>query len=132
MITQMKRENGKETRDPLTERVIGCCFKGHRELGPGFPEKVYQSALALSLVKEGLVVDRERRFRISFDGIVVGEFRLDLVIENRVVLEVKAVTGALPAVFRSQVLAYLKAAELPVGLLVNFGNVSCQIKRVSI
>ncbi len=129
MITQIRKET---IQDQLTQRVIGCCFRVHRELGPGFPEKIYRSALALSLTKEGVAVEQERRFRVSFDGNIVGEFQLDLLVENRVVLEVKAVTGILPIVFRSQVLAYLKAAGLPVGLLVNFGNPSCQIKRLSI
>ncbi len=121
----------EEASDPLTRRIIGCCFKVHRELGPGFPEKVYQVALMLDMKGAALRVERERRFQVMFEGTQVGAFFIDLLVENRVILEVKAVTGMMPKVFSTQVLAYLKAAQLPVGLLVNFGNPSCQVKRVS-
>ena len=117
-------------KDELTERIIGCCFAVHRELGPGFPEKIYHAALQLALKKAGVGCEGGRRFRVSFQGARVGEFQLDLLVENRVVVEVKAVTGMMPKVFAAQVLAYLKAAKLPIGLLVNFGNKSCQIRRL--
>lgn len=116
--------------ESLTERIIGCCFEVHRVLGPGFPEKVYQSALVSTMRRAALSVERERRFDVTFDGSTVGEFQVDFLIEGRVILETKAVTGAMPKVFAAQLLAYLKAAQLPVGLLVNFGNTSCQVKRV--
>ncbi len=124
MITQIKQ------KDELTERVIGCCFKVHRELGPGFPEKVYQAALLESLRSTGVLVVRERRFQVQFEGVLVGQFQVDFVVEERVILELKAVTGPLPNVFQAQLMAYLKAAALTVGLLVNFGNISCQVKRI--
>src|SRR3989338_3001857 len=111
--------------DRLTEQIIGCCFRVHRELGPGFPERVYQSALIAGTRASGLTVERERRFKVAYEGTAVGEFQLDLVIERRVVVEVKAVTGMMPKVFVAQLLAYLKASTLPIGLLVNFGNSSC-------
>ena len=116
--------------DQLTERIIGCCFTVHRMLGPGFPEKVYQSALLVKLQAARFLVERGRRFRVLFEEEPVGEFQVDLLIDSRVILEVKAVTGPMPKLFAAQLLAYLKAAKLPVGLLVNFGNPSCQVKRV--
>lgn len=116
--------------DPLTERVIGCCFRVHSELGPGFPEKIYHTALKRALDQLGILNESERDFKVSFRGARVGSFKIDLLVEGRVVVEVKAVTGLVPKVFEAQVLAYLKAAQLPVGLLVNFGNTSCQIRRV--
>ena len=118
--------------DQLTQKIIGCCFKVHTALGPGFPEKVYQAALTASLRSVGVSVDRERRFKVLFDKSPVGEFQIDLLIEDRVIVEVKAVTGAMPKVFAAQLLAYLKAARLAVGLLVNFGNSSCQVKRIAL
>ena len=127
MITQIK----KSQNDEMTEQIIGCCFRVHTALGPGFPEKVYQAALTESLRASDLSVEEERSFKVLFEGTQVGTFRVDLLIENRVVVEVKAVTGMLPKVFAAQVLAYLKAADMPVGLLVNFGNASCQVKRIS-
>lgn len=120
----------KDQKDQMTERIIGCCFKVHRALGPGFPEKVYQAALASSVRAAHLGVEQEQRFTVSFDEAPVGEFRVDLLIEGRVIVEVKAVIGAMPHVFAAQLLAYLKAADMPVGLLVNFGNPSCTVKRV--
>jgi len=117
-------------KDELTERIIGCCFQVHRELGAGFPEKIYQSALVASMKTAQLFVERESRFTVRFGDVSVGAFRVDLLIENRVIVEVKAVTGTMPSVFAAQLLAYLKAAGMPVGLLVNFGNPSCHVKRV--
>lgn len=116
--------------DQLTEKIIGCSFQVHQALGPGFPEKVYQSALAATLRGAKLVVEQERRFKVVFQDVEVGEFRVDLLVENRVIVEVKAVIGAMPNVFAAQLVAYLKAAEMPVGLLVNFGNSSCAVKRL--
>ena len=112
--------------DQLTERIIGCCFAVHRELGPGFPEKIYQSALAEALDTAHLSCVAEKPFRVSFQGTPVGSFKVDLIVEGRVVVEVKAVTGHLPKVFEAQVVAYLKATGSPVGLLVNVGNLSCR------
>ena len=130
-ITQIRRE--KQTNgDPLTQRIIGCCFQVHGRLGPGFPEKIYQSALIRSMGAAGLAVEREQRFEVMFDEAPVGEFRVDLLVEGQVILEVKAVNGPMPRLFAAQVLAYLKAAQLPVGLLINFGNTSCEVKRFAL
>ena len=125
MITQIEHQ-----KDLVTEQVIGCCFKVHNSLGPGFPEKVYQSALAESLCSGHLSVERERRFSVMFESIQVGDFHVDLLVGNRVIIEIKAVIGMMPKVFTAQLLAYLKASGMPVGLLVNFGNPSCEVKRL--
>lgn len=119
-------------KDKLTEQIIGCCFAVHRELGPGFPEKVYHSAVALALQKAGIAFENEKRYRVSFQDKVVGEFQADLVVEQRVIVEIKAISGPMPKVFTAQVIAYLKAAALPVGLLVNFGGISCQVRRLAL
>ena len=116
-------------KEHLTKQIIGCCFAVHRELGPGFPEKVYQKALELALEKAGIRFEKNRRFRVSFQGARVGEFELDLVVDGGVVVELKAVSGIMPRTFEAQVVSYLKASEIPVGLLVNFGNASCAVKR---
>ena len=116
--------------DQLTERIIGCCFTVHKELGPGFPEKVYQSALEKALEIARISHTSGPSFEVVFRGTVVGSFRVDVLAEKKVVVEIKAVTGLLPKVFEAQVIAYLKATELPVGLLVNFGNQSCQVRRL--
>lgn len=118
-----------KNRDPLTERIIACCYKVHSELGPGFKEKIYHAALKLAFNQEGLKYETEKRFEVCYQGKKVGILIVDLVIENKVIFEIKAITGNIPDVFKYQVLSYLKASNLKVGLLVNFGNKSCQVKR---
>jgi len=118
-----------ENRDPLTERIIACCYKGHSELGPGFIEKIYHAALKIAFNQEGLKHETEKRFEVYYQDKKVGTLIVDLVIENKVIFEIKAITGNIPDVFKYQVLSYLKASNLKVGLLVNFGNKSCQVKR---
>ena len=115
--------------EQLTKRIIGCCFRVHRELGPGFNEKIYHSALKLEFNKEGLKFQTEKEFEVSYLDQRVGTFRADLVVENKVVVEIKSVTGKIPVVFEYQLLSYLRASDLHIGLLVNFGNKSCQVKR---
>lgn len=117
-------------RDPLTERIIGCCFKVHTELGPGFNEKIYQNALKLLLSEEGLLYKTEKEYEVPFMHKRVGKFRADLVVEDKVIVEIKSLNGKVPTIFQSQLLSYLKASGLQTGLLVNFGNKSCQVKRL--
>ena len=118
-----------EDRDPLTERIISCCYKVHSELGPGFNEKIYHTGLKLAFIQEGLKYETEKRFEVYYQSKRVGNLIVDLIVEDKVIVEVKAITGNIPDVFKYQVLSYLKASNLKVGLLVNFGNKSCQIKR---
>lgn len=114
----------------LTERIIGCCFKVHRELGPGFNERIYHNALKALLDQEGLQYRTEKEFEVFYLNKKVGSFRADLVVENEVIVEIKSLAGNIPALFEYQLLSYLKASKLHLGLLINFGNKSCQIKRV--
>jgi GxxExxY protein len=114
----------------LTERIIGSCFKVHRELGPGFNERIYHNALKVLLDQEGLQYRTEKEFEVFYLNKRVGSFRADLVVENEVIVEIKSLAGNIPALFEYQLLSYLKASKLHLGLLINFGNKSCQIKRV--
>ena len=118
-----------KNRDPLTERIIACCYRVHSELGPGFNEKIYHAALKFALNQEGLKFETEKRFEVYYRDNKVGYLIIDLVVENGAIVEVKALTGNVPDVFKYQVLSYLKASNLKVGLLVNFGNKSCQVRR---
>ena len=118
-----------EDRDLLTEKIINCCFKVHNELGPGFKERIYHNALKLFLDEEGLKYETEKTFEVNIKGEKVGNLKLDLIIENKVVVELKAIVGYIPEVFKYQILSYLKVSKLNVGLLINFGNKSCQVKR---
>lgn len=117
-------------KDKLTERIIGCCFKVHRVLEPGFNEKIYHNALKLLFDQEGLQYRTEKEFEVCYLNKRVGSFRADLVVENEVIVEIKSLAGNIPALFGYQLLSYLKASKYHLGLLINFGNKSCQIKRV--
>jgi GxxExxY protein len=117
-------------RDPLTERIIAACYQVHNDLGPGFVERIYLAALKVALKKLELNYEQEKEFEVSFQEEKIGKFRTDLVIENKVIVELKALEGRMPRVFESQVISYLKASGLDVGLLVNFGNRSCEVRRL--
>lgn len=116
--------------DELTEKIIGACYEVHRELGPGFNEKIYKNALKIVLKNKGLKFVEEKAFPLLFQNNKIGDFRVDLVIENRVIVELKAVNGIMPKLFESQVISYLKAAGFKVGLLINFGNQNCNVRRL--
>ena len=119
-------------KDPLTEKIIACCFNVHNELGPGFNERIYYNTLKISFEEAGIGYETEKEYLIFFKNKKVGSFRLDLLVEDKVIVEIKALTGYIPEVFKYQVLSYLKASGLHVGLLINFGNKSCQIKRFAV
>ena len=105
----------------LTETIIGCAIEVHRALGPGLLESAYVGALAIELAHRGISFDRQRRVPMEYRGVSIGEYRIDLVVENRVVVEIKSVLRLEP-VFEAQVLTYLKISRLRVGLLLNFNK----------
>ena len=119
-------------RDPLIAKIIACCYQVHRALGPGFIERIYLNALKIALKKMGLEYEEEKEFSVSYQVEKVGKFRVDLVIENKVIVELKAIEGRMPKIFESQLISYLKAANFKVGLLINFGNRSCHIRRLMV
>ncbi len=116
-------------KDPLTQEIIGFAYKVHSALGPGFNESVYHNALKTALEKGRLPFETEKGFKIHFEGKNIGGLRVDLIVSGKVIVEVKAVTGNIPKVFESQLLSYLKVSGCRVGLIVNFGNDRCQVKR---
>jgi len=122
----------KFENDILTEKVIGCCFKVHSELGPGFVERIYANALHHQLASENLSFVAEKEFNVSFKEQFVGKFRCDIFVENKVIVELKSVTGYILKLFQTQLLSYLKASKVKTGLLINFGNPSCEVKRLSV
>src|SRR3954463_11342297 len=112
----------------VTEKVIGCAYNVSNVLGCGFLEKPYENALAHSLRKIGLRVEQQVAINIWFDGIIVGEYIADLVVEGLVLVETKAVK-ALDDVHSAQCINYLTATKFPVCLLLNFGRPKLEIKR---
>src|SRR3954462_14887194 len=105
----------------LSEKIIGCAFVVSNTLGAGFLEKVYENALAHELRKAGLAVLQQYGMVVRYDGIDVGEYAVDLLVEGAVLVELKAVR-ALDDIHRAQCMNYLKATGLHLCLLVNFGK----------
>ena len=119
--------------DPVTEdvtkRIIGCAFAVSRSLGHGFLESVYRNALSLELIAEGLAVADEKPYPVHYRGERVGIYVADIVVNDHVIVELK-VAEALTAAHKSQLVNYLKASHLSVGLLMNFGKPRVEIRRV--
>lgn len=114
--------------DPLTERILACAFRVANELGPGFLEKVYENALAHELRKSGLHVVQQQGIKVHYDGILVGEFTADLVVEDTILVELKA-SRDFADIHMAQCLNYLKATGKPVCLLINFGKARIEVRR---
>ena len=114
----------------LTYKIIGILFKVHKKLGCGFTEKIYQHAIEIEFKKEDIHYEIEKEFAVDYDGQKIGRFRLDLIIDNKVIVELKAVER-LPKVFREQLISQLKASPYEVGLLVNFGTPKLQYIRIA-
>ncbi len=116
--------------DPLSQSVIKCVFTVANTLGAGFLEKVYENALAHELRKSGLEVEQQVGIQVHYDGVVVGSYFADVVVQGSLLLEIKA-CKALDEVHAAQCLNYLKATGLHTCLLINFGTPKAQIRRYS-
>jgi GxxExxY protein len=113
----------------LSERIIGCSIRVHRTLGPGFLEKIYEEALCLELTKGNLKYERQKSIAIMYEGKPVGEHRLDLIVEQLVVIELKAISG-IEDIHLATARSYLKATSLQLALVVNFARPTLDIRRV--
>jgi GxxExxY protein len=113
----------------LTEKIIGCAMQVHRTLGNGFQEVIYQRALAIELAEAGISFTREQEMPIFYKGQEIGSRRVDFLVENFVIVEIKAISK-LEDVHLAQAFNYLEAFGLEVGLLLNFGAKSLEFKRV--
>lgn len=112
-----------------TGRAIGAAIRVHRTLGPGLLEGLYHRALAIELGRSGIKYDVERPVVLTYAGVEIGTQRLDLVIEDRIVVELKAVE-ALSRLHRAQLLSYLRATRIRIGLLMNFNSEVLTVKRI--
>ncbi|MBC7187982.1 MAG: GxxExxY protein [Calditrichaeota bacterium] len=114
----------------LSESVLGCAFRVYNALGNGFLEKVYENALVHELRKVGLTAEQQKRIDVRYDGVVVGDYYADIVVEGRIIVEIKACESLSPA-HEAQLLHYLKATGCHVGYLLNFGSPGrLQFKRM--
>ncbi len=112
----------------LTQKILEASFAVHNTLGAGFLEKVYANALSLELRQMGLACVQEVALKVRYKDVVVGDYSADLVVEKRVLVELKACTG-LDSVHEAQILNYLKASGIRVGLLMKFGKPRLEFRR---
>jgi GxxExxY protein len=115
--------------DALTERIIGCGFKVANGLGCGFLEKVYENALAHEMRKVGFAVEQQRGITIIYDGVAVGDYFADLLVEDSVLIELKCVR-VLDQAHRAQCMNYLRATGLRLCLLMNFATPRLEVRRI--
>ena len=116
-------------RETVSQRVIRCAIDVSNTLGVGFLEKVYENALCVELRKEGLKFQSQKPIVVNNKGIQIGEYIADIIVEDKLLLELKAL-AALCGSHDAQVMSYLKATNLSVGLLLNFGRPKLGIKRI--
>jgi GxxExxY protein len=114
--------------EELTEKIIAACFDVSNELGAGFLESVYERALLIALIKQGVAAQSQRPLKVLFRNQVVGDFFADIVVEDRIIVELKAVKSLAPE-HQAQIINYLKATGIEIGLLVNFGNPKLEYRR---
>ncbi|MBI5142557.1 MAG: GxxExxY protein [Nitrospirae bacterium] len=127
----MDKQDGQDSGlryEEITKIVIGCAFEVINELGTGFLESVYENALLLALRQKGLSVTSQHPVKVMFRGECVGDFYADLFIDDKVIIELKAVKAIAPE-HQAQVINYLNATGIDVGLLINFGNPRLEYKR---
>jgi GxxExxY protein len=125
----MNTLTGSEELNQITQKVIGCLYTVSNTLGGGFLEKVYQNAAALEIAKAGLSVHQQHPICVKYNGMIVGEYFADLLVQNLVLVELKAVR-LLDEVHAAQCMNYLRATGLPVCLLVNFYRPKLEIRRI--
>lgn len=113
----------------LSEKVIGCAFSVGNNLGVGFLEKVYENGLAYELRKAGFKVEQQKPINVFYDGVVIGDYFADLLVEDFLLIEVKTVKN-FDEIHTARCLNYLKATKLPLCLLINFGRPRVEVKRV--
>ena len=116
------------TTDQLITEIIECAKRIRRQLGPGFLEKVYKNAMVVELRKLKLNFETEKLIQVLYDGIVVGEYRTDIIVDGKLILEIKA-TQDLSIANEVQLVNYLTSTQIDDGLLINFGADKLQFKR---
>jgi len=119
----------RDKLNDLSHHIIGVAINIHKKLGPGFQEKIYEEALLTEFQKSGIRYEKQKVVRVDYDGITLGNQRIDLLIEGEVILEIKACREIIP-IHRNQLISYLKTTNKKLGLILNFGRKKLEIKRV--
>src|SRR5438552_173687 len=128
MEPQMNADERRLILNGISEKIIGAAFTVANALGCGFLEKVYENALFHELRKQGLRVEQQKAIKVIYDGVVVGDYTADLLVEESVIVEIK-VAKAFDDIHSAQCLNYLRATELRMGILLNFGTAKIGVKR---
>lgn len=115
--------------EELTNKIIGCAIEVHKKLGPGFIESIYENAFIIELQKKGLQFEKQKEVTIQYDGVEVGRHRLDLIVDDTIVVELKAIRN-IEDIHFVIVRSYLKALGKEHGLLINFSKKVLEVKRV--
>lgn len=119
----------KDQLNELSTKIIGLAIKVHKKLGPGFKEKIYEQALCKEFENNDFKFEQQIVIKVPYEGENLGNQRIDLLVENEIIIEVKAVSRII-ALFRDQLIAYLKTIDKRLGLILNFGQRRLEIKRV--
>jgi GxxExxY protein len=105
----------------ITDKIIRCLYNVYDELGTGFLESIYEKSLMIELIEMGLKVENQKDLKVYYKNHLVGDFKADIIVENKIIIEIKAVSKLIPQ-HEAQLLNYLKATNIKVGLIVNFGE----------
>jgi GxxExxY protein len=129
----LPRTRASDQDDPLTRKIIACAIEVHKRLGPGLLEKLYKESMAIEMDLCGLKVEKNVKVAVDYKGKPIGEYFIDILVENSVVLELKSVERHDP-IFEAQILSYIKLTGKKVGLLINFNSkmVKDGIKRFAL
>ena len=118
-----------KTFEVLSHKILEAAVKVHKSLGPGFLESIYENAVSLELKNRGINFEKQKEIKVYYDGQEIGLLRLDLVVENEIIVELKTIKE-FEDIHLAQLMSYLKAANLKIGLLLNFAKPVLKIKRV--
>jgi len=119
----------RDKLDDLSHRIIGVAIDIHKKLGPGFQEKIYEEAFLKEFEKAGIGFEKQKVVRVDYNGVNLGNQRIDLLVDGEIIVEIKACNKIIP-LFRDQVISYLKTTDKRLGLILNFGRSRLEIKRV--
>jgi GxxExxY protein len=122
-------ESNSHQFEELSRRIIGAAIEVHTALGPGFLESIYEEALKIEFSEHNIRYDHQKEIKIEYLGDVVGVHRMDLIVEDKIIVELKAVRD-LNEIHFAQLRSYLKATDLKIGLLLNFSKPTLEVRRV--
>ncbi|MDD2890990.1 MAG: GxxExxY protein [bacterium] len=128
-VVKARKHEEKAVFDELSNKIINSAIRVHKKLGPGFMESIYENALCVDLRKENIKFEQQKGIKIYYEGEEVGIHRIDLIIEDKIIVELKTVKEFEDIHF-AQVISYLKATGLQIGLLLNFAKYTLKIKRI--